>query len=116
MRVLNASRNANSIIYMLDQTDESQEGNFIHIISLNSACFNETGLSAQDRNFSAITERKIRDWTRLCEKSDNVDKMHFALDKKEVLYMSIPGELHAVTLDNLVIGDNGVSINAAKGL
>lgn len=42
--------------------------------------------------------------------------MHFALDKKEVLYMSIPGELHAVTLDNLVIGDNGVSINAAKGL
>ena len=118
VRVLNATRNANSIIYMLDKEDESQEGNFIHIVSLNNACLDGNGTKhkACDRDFHAITERKIKDWTGLCEKPENVDVMHFAIDKKNVLYLSVPGELHAVTLNDLVSSNDEVSINAARGL
>ena len=42
--------------------------------------------------------------------------MHFMMDKKEVLYMSIPGELHATTLDDLIVSNDAMSINAIDGV
>ena len=69
VRVLNATRQANSIIYMLDPEDEVMEGNFIHIVSLNSCCIDKVSHNDnlnEDRNFDSIKVRKIVDWTGLC--------------------------------------------------
>ena len=39
--------------------------------------------------------------------------MHFMLDKKDVLYMSVPGAIHAITLSDLRnANDDMNSINA----
>ena len=69
VRVLNATRQANSIIYMLDPEDEVMEGNFIHIVSLNSCCIDQVSHNDnlnEERNFDSIKVRKIVDWTGLC--------------------------------------------------
>ena len=92
---------------MLDQEDEPEEGNFIHIVSFNK-CADPCDLNhsiVQDRAFDSIQTYKVRDWTdeRVCEDPEKVRKMQFMLDKKGILYMSVPGAIYAIQLENLAV-------------
>ena len=66
-----------------------------------------------NKNLDQIVEMKIPDWTGETKDEEKVAKMQFALDKKNVLYMSTPGSLHAITLNDLRT-DDGQSLNAEE--
>ena len=55
-----------------------------------------------------------RDWTRVTA-SDESTKMHFALDKSNILYCLSAGSIKAVSLDDLRLNDQVVSLNADTG-
>ena len=54
-----------------------------------------------NENLDQIMEMKVPDWTGETKDSEKVDKMQFALDKKDILYLSTPGSLHAISLNDL---------------
>lgn len=83
IRVLNSSRKENSIIYMPDKVDEpDDQKNIIYIVSL--------GADLNDKKMADIQvkERKVRDWTGLCN-TEAVNQMNCMIDKKDVLYLSV---------------------------
>ena len=91
----------NSIIFLLDPEDEQNQGtDIIHVLSMNEAC-DLTDFNSLTNLIRIVKEIKIQDWTGLCSNPENIADLHFGLDKNMTLFMSIPSELHAVSLTNL---------------
>lgn len=81
-------------------------------MSLNeSISSNQRDLESQEENYMQIKERKILDWTGEC----STDKtLNFALSKNDILYVSVPEKLYAVSINHLDFLDNA-SINGEQG-
>ena len=81
VRAWNQTRQDSSIVFLLDKEDEEEEGSFIHIVSLN----NTSPDSLLDTDFhrtttsklNSIDERKIVDWTSLCDDEEAVKEINF---------------------------------------
>ena len=68
---------------MPDKADEpDDQKNIIYIVSL--------GADLNDKKMADIQvkERKVRDWTGLCN-TEAVNQMNCMIDKKDVLYLSV---------------------------
>ena len=68
---------------MPDKVDEpDDQKNIIYIVSL--------GADLNDKKMADIQvkERKVRDWTGLCN-TEEVNQMNCMIDKKDVLYLSV---------------------------
>ena len=105
---------------MLDPKDEElDEGgkSYIHIVSLNKACNMTKIIHDKDELMEKeVVLTKLRDWRKTgVTATDENDQMHFALDKSNILYCSSMGAINAVSLDDLHLNDQVVSLNADTG-
>ena len=90
VRAWGLSRHKNTFIYLLDNRDERDGGDYFHMVSLNS----EEYISSKQAN-----EKKIKDWTGLCENQKSVDELTFAIDRNNYFYVGTCSEIFVISLN-----------------
>jgi len=102
VRAWSTSRRKNTLIFLLDENDcDNNQGEIIHVVSLNNLCNPDFDLKDSAAVAQEVTHLKIYDWSDLCSNQANHKHMSFGLDKNDTLYISTLRQMHAVSIKDI---------------